>query len=1119
MSSKGLLSYMQALALAVACLAFAAPAAQAADTYTFDALLSLTGDCSVSTADPVPDPPTPDCAAGPHPPSGPFTTPRGTAIDSYGNRYVASFGKTSAPGTEGRIDVFDPSGEFLTELALPKGPRAIAVDSDGVLYVAEYVIAVSGHNRISRYEPQVYKPEAGEITYPSSGEIVAEESDPLKTLPGNQGMTVDPGNDHLFVDYDNRIAEFGSAEEENPVLDATIGEGLLRKSRFVAVDRSRGKLYASHLDEATNTSQVRVFELEDPHALLTTIEGLEPGKPFKTEVGQLQLAVDEATGHLFVGDIPEANRVIEFDEDYDYVSTIEHSFVDANQSAIAVDNSSSPRQGYLFVNSGFNGIGHSYAFAPIEVIEPPEVESVSFAEVTETEAELRATINPMGAETKYRFEYVDQAQFEEEGFAGATIAGEGQLPAGSEGVAVSAGVTGLDPATSYRFRVVAENECDAISCVDEEEASFSTYPVEEGLLPCPNDALRHGLSARLPDCRAYELVTPPDTNGRAPRGVGFVSARFLTFGASPAGDSVSFLTEGGALPGEEGAGGLNGDRYLATRGPEGWTNVSAGPSGSESETPSPGSASADQGHSFWETGSFLDEGSAVIDDAETAYVRYPDGRSELIGRGSLGTDPDVEGNYIAPGGIHIIFTTSGEASRVPKQLELQAPPTGTEAIYDRTADEVTHVVSLLPGDLTPAAGEDAKYEGVSADGTGIAFRIGAKLYLRYENEETFELGEGTAFAGMADDGDRAFYVKGGELFAFDVETGATIPFSSSGDVTVVNVAGGGTRAYFVSPSVLTEEANPNGATAQVGKENLYLSEEGAISFVGTLTAIDVAGEDRGNGLVVGLGRWMSKVGKGELAQDPSRTTPDGSSLLFEARAQLTAAPTGGRIQVYRYDSGDERLHCLTCLPTGAVPTSDASLQSIAATQDAPAPASSFGLVPNLRADGDRAFFQTSEPLVVRDTDGLQDVYEWEEQGVGSCGRSGGCVYLVSSGHSARDDYLYGNSLTGDDVFFITSDVLTPEDANGTPSIYDARVLGGFAQHSTPTCLPEECRGQLSPPPALPQPASGTTGPSSNLPPPKSKKCPKGKRKVKRQGKVRCVKKRQVRRSGKKGGAR
>src|SRR4029077_6836800 len=122
---------------------------------------------------------------------------------------------------------------------------------------------------------------------------------------------------------------------------------------------------------------------------------------------------------------------------------------------------------------------------------------------------------------------------------------------------------------------------------------------------------------------------------------------------------------------------------------------------------------------------------------------------------------------------------------------------------------------------------------------------------------------------------------------------------------------------------------------------------------------------------------------------------------------------------------------------------------------------------NLTPDGQRALFQSAEPLVVGDTDGLQDVYEWEAPGKGTCTEqsaafqspAGGCIYLISGGRSATDDYLYGMSTDGSDIVFLSGDVLNFEDPDGTPSLYDARVGGGFPKPPPPPgeCLGEACQ--------------------------------------------------------------
>jgi len=117
----------------------------------------------------------------------------------------------------------------------------------------------------------------------------------------------------------------------------------------------------------------------------------------------------------------------------------------------------------------------------------------------------------------------------------------------------------------------------------------------------------------------------------------------------------------------------------------------------------------------------------------------------------------------------------------------------------------------------------------------------------------------------------------------------------------------------------------------------------------------------------------------------------------------------------------------------------------------------------MSADGVRVFFDTPDPLVPQDINGKRDVYEWEEQGVGSCpvGHTGGCVYLVSSGAGPSESFFVDNSESGSDVFFATADELVPGDTDHGYDIYDARVGGGFPQPPVAAgCFGDACQGPL-----------------------------------------------------------
>jgi hypothetical protein len=1090
-----LIGYL-ASAVALLCLAFpGVPQAQAAtEQHLFDPTLSLTGGCATDEYDEVPDPWCP----GPPGPSAAFENPF-IAIDSFGDIYVSSHAESEE--RPGRVDVFSPSGQFITEINVP-GAKAIAVDPKGNLYVQQLIPTQGIQLRqVTLFRPTgTYDPAAGEISYGDAGEAIIEEQEggaPCGEHSGNPdlGLAVDPVTEHLFVSPGGGcVGEWSSAEEGSELLDSTIGKGVLTAwSRFIALDAAHNRLYVSE-GRPGASSIIEVFELAAPHTHLGTIDGhsTSNGK-FLASLGNDTLAVDETSGNLFVSELEAAPLVYEFgmglDDDEELLNTYKYAGFKSGSfpRQIAVDNApASPNHRTFYIPSGPEGkLQHTFAFR-FSTVGVPAVEAPAASGIGETEAVLGAKVNPNGAQTSYRIEYTAAPS----GFEGATVAAEGTLPSGIAPVAVSAPVGGLAPGTTYRFRVVAENEAGSA----EAEASFRTYatPLLGG--PCANEALRIGPSAALPDCRAYELVTPADTGGHTPLGSGDGGHYFPTLHASPDGERASFRIEGGAIPGFEAAGSGNGDDYLARRGSGGWSTEVVSSSGVEAPKPQPGGFSTDQEHSFWGENNWKENNAGENGFFLNPYIHYPDGHNEPVGRGSLGVDHEVEAKLIGPNGSHTIFIT-GRTSAPAVQLEPDAP-VGADVIYDRTADEVTHVVSLLPGDVTPATGQDAEWVGVSLDGAGVAFRLqgDSMLYLRQDNEETYEVGEGLTFAGIVEGGRRIFYLKGGNLFRFDTATEARIQFSKGGEATPVNISPDGTTAYFLSPDVLTAKANPNGAQAKAGKDNLYVSREGEVAFIGTVEPEDV---EEG---VAGLGMWIGSLA--EPAKETSRTTPDGGALVFESRAELTAYDSADHTQIYRYDGAT--LICLSCVPTGVAPTADASLQSLPDRMPRTSTGVLFDRVLNLSADGRRTFFQSYEPLVAADVDGRLDVYEWEAQGLGSCTQAGGCVYLISSPGSERDESLYAVSESGEDVFFRSNDLLAGGDTDATASIYDARVGGGFpvAQEATP-CQGEGCRDELSPAPALLSPSSPVLGESGNL---THRACAKGKRRVRRHGRARCVKK-------------
>jgi hypothetical protein len=345
----------------------------------------------------------------------------------------------------------------------------------------------------------------------------------------------------------------------------------------------------------------------------------------------------------------------------------------------------------------------------------------------------------------------------------------------------------------------------------------------------------------------------------------------------------------------------------------------------------------------------------------------------------------------------------------------------------------------------------------------------------------------------------------------------------------------GSSVYFVANGALTGEPGPAGETAVHGdcgeaasdSCNLYrydIATE-SIQLLAVLSGADFPD-------------WTASSEGLQLGELTARVSPNGRYLAFMSERQLTGydnrdAKSGARDEeVFLYDAGGEggagRLLCASCNPTGARPAGRQGPPNVpyALVDGAPnwqnrwyaANVPGWTNVDNQHAlyqsrylsNSGRLFFNSSDALVPTDTNGSEDVYQYEPpQGPGqpasnTCAESAptfssaseGCVSLISSGESAEESAFMDASESGDDVFFLSAAKLGPRDTDTALDLYDARVEGGEAAPAKPVeCAGDACQRPVAPP-NDPTPGSLTFQGAGNL-----LQCPRGK--VKRSGS--CVK--------------
>lgn len=671
---------------------------------------------------------------------------------------------------------------------------------------------------------------------------------------------------------------------------------------------------------------------------------------------------------------------------------------------------------------------------------------------------------------------------------------------------------------------------------------------------CANEAIRADQGAgalALPECRAYELVSP----GSTPLADSTGDVRFGVKAADD-GNAMAYFSYY-PFPGAPSSGWF----FRARRGGGGWSLEGMSPQ------VLPGAAekviceatelnySQDLFTSVLRIGREIQEeypgDSFCARPEEEVVAGEPLGFANLLRRGAPGAPYELV-NLTPPSAApanaqfqdasddlsHIVF---GEEA----QLTPEAPAGYNLYLWVAGA---LRLVSFLPagtpvrGDLAGATQHlDATvgtvggtYTGtapftnaVSSDGERVFFYANGNLYLRENAGQqptaagpcseaepdracTLQIdvsrGAGNSGGGVfqyaSADGGRVFFTAESQLtfpssaaagkpalYEYDVGSRAladrTLGGAAGADVRGFSgAAEDGSRLYFVAKGALTGlEENAQGEVAQSGQPNLYLLEEGAVTFIATL---DPASDRSAWGFELTPEDEAAPTGGASTLA--TRTSPDGRYFAFNSVRGLSGGPAGTG-QIFIYDAGSGALSCASCPPGGGAPPGPSALPPPISTTEAEAP----GYLPRGLTDQGQLFFTTTQALLAADTDGVADVYEHRQ----------GELRLISAGAGGGPSIFFDASVGGGNVFFATTDALVRSDTDNALNLYDARIGGGFAEPPAPAppCASgETCRSAGSGAPAAGTPTTlSHTGAGNVIP---RKGCKHGK--VKRNG--RCVKK-------------
>jgi hypothetical protein len=1006
-------------------------------------------------------PATPSGAAQTHPfeaavGAGELSFPGGLAVDdANGDLYVAD------PGAEAVVR-FDSNGapaEFTATGTNSIG--GIAFDGSAT----QVAVAQSGPNAGDFYVTnsfgggiQAFTAAGAPAPFSASGSYISANTlsgTPSEGYSEACGVAVD-GNGAIYV------GDFGGFVDVYAASGEFLTQFATTSPCAVAVD-SAGNVYASEFNGAVTAHSPTVYPVtaSTAYGAATVIDA----------AAGFGVAVDPANDQVYVNEGQQLRQFESLAAGSAPIVSFGSPQLGEESRGVAVDRSGGARDGDVYTSAGTQ----VDRFGPLVTI--PDVTTEAATGVGVGGATLRGSVNPQGVPINAcEFEYGPEPSYG----AGVPCAeSPAAISAGGASVAVHADLTGLAPGL-YHFRLTVLSANGSASGGDLTVAVPGQPLGPPSPSACANAAIRaQQPAAQLPDCRAYELVSPPDKNGTDVKNNNSVQAAFD-------GDGAVFSSLGGFADSPS-ATVLS--YYRAQRGADGWATRGISPpvvpQGNAILSTSMMDVSSDLGEMVMRA--FPAPPTAPGDQprASDFYRRsIPDGPFENL-TSEVERPEELENSAFYVAGNDSL-STIGVNSSLP--LSSEAPADGSPQGYVWQGGSM-HYVGVLPG---PSPAPESYVGGVhgaetqraiSADGSQVVFTARSEgslgLYLRKGFTTTVKVSasrrtppdptpRSAEYQGASVSGDRIFFISEEQLLNSDTDGVPDLyvfaPATESlrrisldaepadGEeanvAQVLGVSEDGARLYFAAQGSLVP-GQPQAPGMHVYSWRDSGGPDGTLAYVASLDP-SLDSED-----------WSSQI---SAKQRRVQVSPDGRYLLFSAATRLGSFDNAGHTELHRYDAESGDAVCVSCDPSGAAAVSDASMFGLQGPVVNGIEAAGF-TSRNVLDDG-RVFFETTDPLVLGDANGQEDVYEWEQ----------GRPALLSTGRSPLGSHFGDASASGDDVFFLTAERLVSSDLDNNVDLYDVRVGGGLAgQNALPAagCEGEGCRDGAPPPPAAAAPGSAS----------------------------------------------